>query len=85
MARGHGRQATVAGLAQGVESGATALAVDGVGNYITAGYSCGEPCAKAAELRAFAPGGAPLGVTTLAANLITPLDLAHHPAGYVAP
>jgi hypothetical protein len=74
---------SVAGPDKGIESGASALAIDGDGNSITAGYRCGDPCDEVPELRAFAPGGQQIGHTTLPSNLLTPLDLAYSPADYV--
>lgn len=74
---------TIAGLETGLDSGATALTIDEDGDYVTAGYACGEPCEKAPELRVFSADGAQISQAALPSNMLAPLDLAASPAGYV--
>lgn len=67
------------------QSGATAVTVDGDGNYVTAGYICSKPCDPFAEIWTLDPEDGlvwrtPLGeLPTLAFG---PHDVAWSPAGY---
>lgn len=71
------------GTSETTETTETSGTTDAGGSTTTAGYACGAPCTKAAELRVFAPGGAQISQASLPANVLAPLDLAYHPAGFV--
>ena len=68
------------------QSGATTVTVDADGNYVTAGYTCSDPCDPVAELWALDPEDGlvwrtPLG--ELPSKAFGPHDIAWSPAGYV--
>lgn len=77
---------TVAGLAQGVQTRAFALDLDGQGNYHLAGDSCLDTCEPAGELWTYEPGGTLVEHTSLGplgSPWFGPHDIAWSPAGYV--
>ena len=79
---------TVAGTGPGSDTQSRAFAVDldDQGRYLLAGYSCGDVCNPAGDIRIYAPGGTlewQVTIGPLGSALAGPHDIAWSPAGYI--
>lgn len=67
-----------------LQTGIESVAADDIGNYVTGGYTCSNPCASPkAELRAYSSGGLLTWQMDLLPTLSIPSDVAWSPAGYL--